>query len=128
MVSHALEERPNECCGLLAGSLSDDQAFGFGDFCYRLVNEQKSPTEFLSEPKDLLSALKNIKAKGIEVLAIYHSHPTSAPIPSKRDLEMNWSPNVMNLIIGLNHEAPDVRAWWLNESGFHPGQVEMVDR
>ena len=111
MLAHAQTELPAECCGLLAGTIAN----GVGQVSehYPLVNALKSPTEYESEPRSMLTAQKAIRASGTVELAIYHSHPTSDPIPSRRDIERNYGPNVVNLIIGLRSATADVRGWWL---------------
>ena len=127
MLAHALSERPNECCGLLSGRKSDDGTVAEVSNRYPLVNERASPREFVSEPKGMFAAVKEMRREGIEILAVYHSHPSSAPIPSKRDLEDNYSPTVMNLILGLAGDSPDVRGWWLTETAQFAGSFEVSE-
>jgi proteasome lid subunit RPN8/RPN11 len=103
---------PNECCGLLAESA--DCAMRH----FPLVNELHSPTAYRSEPRSMLNAMKAMRTDGTELVAIYHSHPTSDPIPSKRDLAENAYPGVVQLIVGLNGMRPIVRGWLLNETGY----------
>jgi [CysO sulfur-carrier protein]-S-L-cysteine hydrolase len=111
MLAHAVAERPLECCGLLAGKVVD----GIGEVraIHPLVNELKSATEFVSEPRGLFAAMKAMRAAGTDVLAVYHSHPSGAPAPSRLDRERNYSEDVMNVIIGFADGVPIVRAWWL---------------
>lgn len=111
MLAHARAELPAECCGLLAGTMND----GIGRVTQHLplVNALKSPTEYESEPRSMLAAQKAIRASGTQELAVYHSHPTSDPIPSRRDLERSYGEGVLNLIIGLRGAEPEVRGWWL---------------
>jgi [CysO sulfur-carrier protein]-S-L-cysteine hydrolase len=111
LLAHALAELPAECCGLLAGTIVD----GAGRVTRHLplVNSLGSPTEYESDPRSMLAAHKTMRATGTEVLAVYHSHPSSEPIPSRRDRERNFSEQVVNLIVGLQGEEPDVRGWWL---------------
>jgi proteasome lid subunit RPN8/RPN11 len=111
MLAHAREELPAECCGQLAGKIVD--GIGHVTQHFPLVNELKSPTEFLSDPRSTFAAFKAMQASSAELLAVYHSHPTSDPIPSRRDHERSYSENVVNLIIGLRRALPEVRAWWL---------------
>ena len=64
-----------------------------------------------------------MRSRGEEVLAVYHSHPASDPIPSRRDVEENtYGETVVHLIVGLAGEEPDVRAWWLTEGGFREAE------
>ena len=114
MLAHAKAELPAECCGLLAGTISD--GLGRATQHLPLVNALTSPTEYESEPRSMFAAHKAMRVAGTDVLAVYHSHPTSDPIPSRRDRERNYSELVVNLIIGLRTEEPDVHGWWVTES------------
>lgn len=124
MIAHAVAGLPNECCGLLAGQIAEGK--GLATEHYPLANELRSPTEFLSDARAMFAAVKDMRRQNVEVLAIYHSHPSSKPIPSKRDLELSYGPAVVNLIIGLVNEIPDVKAWWLNEASYDVAQWELV--
>jgi [CysO sulfur-carrier protein]-S-L-cysteine hydrolase len=115
MLAHARAELPTECCGLLAGTIEGD--IGKVTDHFPLINALASPTEYESEPRSMFAAHKIMRATATEILAVYHSHPTSDSIPSRRDLERNYSELVMNLIIGLKAAEPDVRGWWLTEGG-----------
>ena len=121
MLWHALAERPLECCGLLAGVVRED---GVGEvrLRYPLLNAAASPVEFESEPRSHFSADRDIRRQGLEVLAIYHSHPTSEPIPSRKDLERSWSDDVVNLIVSLTTTPPTVRAWWLRAEKYREAE------
>ena len=60
-----------------------------------------------------------MRASGEELLAVYHSHPTSEPVPSRRDVEENtYGETVVHLIVGHITGNPHVRAWWLGETGY----------
>src|SRR5262249_17493913 len=80
---------------------------------YPLVNELASPTEYNAEPRGLFQAHRDMRDRGLEVLAVYHSHPTSPPVPSRKDRECNSSEDVVSVIISLTTSPPAVRAWWL---------------
>lgn len=127
MLAQARAESPHECCGLLAGRIAENGAHGEATHHYPLTNELKSPTEFFSEPRGMLAAVKDMRREGIDVLAVYHSHPTSPPVPSRKDLERNYSERVMNLIVGLAGESPDIRAWWLRADGYDEAQFEVTN-
>src|SRR5438105_153199 len=47
---------------------------------YALVNTAASPTEYLSDPRSMFEAVRDMRRLGLEIVAIYHSHPTSAPV------------------------------------------------
>jgi proteasome lid subunit RPN8/RPN11 len=125
MVAQALAEKPNECCGLLAGVVRD----GVGRVTrrYPLTNELASPIEFVGDSKSHFQAHKDMRQNSLELLAIYHSHPTSLPIPSKTDLARNYDPTVVTLILGLSGPVPDVRVWWLTDSDYREAEWEVTD-
>jgi proteasome lid subunit RPN8/RPN11 len=132
MIRQALAEQPNECCGLLAGMLEvrdlpDRPAAPIGKVMerYPLVNEAASPKEFVSEPRSMFAAVRDMCQRGLDILAVYHSHPTSAPLPSRTDLARNYSPDVVNLIISLTTEPPTVRGWWLTEKDYREAEWEV---
>ena len=114
MLAQAVAELPNECCGLLAGR------DGMVTHRYAMPNALASPVRYESDPRAMFAAFKDMRAEGIELLAIYHSHPTSHPVPSRTDLARNYSEDVQNLIIGLTGPGPEVRAWWLTAAGYEP--------
>jgi proteasome lid subunit RPN8/RPN11 len=125
MIAHAEAERPNECCGLLAGTIGTD-GIGRIERRYPLVNALASPTEYESEPKSHFGAERDMRQRGIEMLAVYHSHPTSDPIPSKKDRERNLQGDVVHFIVGLKGETPDVRGWWLTRDEHREAEWELA--
>lgn len=124
VIAHARAELPNECCGLLAGTLDGDAGRVTRHFPIR--NDLASPTEYLTNARDMLDASKAIRAAGTEVLAIYHSHPTSDPVPSRTDRQRNyWGESVVHVIVGFAGNEPDVRAWWLAETTSRPAEFRV---
>jgi proteasome lid subunit RPN8/RPN11 len=116
MIAHARAELPNECVGLLAGVMEGGMGRVVARFA--LVNDAASPVEFLSQPKSMLIAHRAMRDRGLDILAIYHSHPSSHPLPSRIDLERNYSQEVVNFIISLKEEPPMMRGWWLRENSY----------
>ena len=117
MLEHARRELPNECCGLLAGTTDGDAGRVTTRFTIR--NDAASPTEYATNPRDLLAAFRAMRQTNAEPLAFYHSHPTSAAVPSAKDVTRNtYGETVVHVIVGLADETPDVRAWWLERDGY----------
>ena len=78
LVAHALEEAPNEACGLVAFRDGVAQRYLPGD------NVLESPYRFELRPRDPADFF--LEDEGYE-LAVFHSHPESEPKPSRTDLE-----------------------------------------
>ena len=126
MIQHARTELPNECCGLLAG-VREGQVLRV-EAWHPLVNEYASPVEYLSASGSLFKASKEMRERGHDIVAIYHSHPTSDPIPSKKDLERNYYGDcVVHFIIGLQGPEPIVCGWWLTETTFEKAVWKIIE-
>jgi len=98
--THAAEEAPNECCGLLV--FRD----GVAERYVRGRNKLASPYRY---ELDIEPDVWFLEDEGYE-LAVFHSHPETEPIPSRTDRELAglWSGRPF-LIYGLKLEQ--LRAW-----------------
>lgn len=121
VIAHARAEAPNECCGLVAGFISEGVGYAIERAAIR--NDLASRSAYLTNARDLFAAYRAMRAAGTEVLALYHSHPASEPVPSRRDVEENtYGETVVHLIVGLAGPEPNVRAWWLTEGGYREAE------
>ena len=121
MIEHAKSTLPAECCGIIAGTIDKDVARA--DRMYKLINELASSVAYRSEPRSILAAYRDMDRRGLVELAVYHSHPTAPPIPSRTDLADNFrGESVMHFIVSLRTASPEVRAWWLGERDFREAQ------
>ena len=124
VLSQARAELPNECCGVLAGQV--DLGVGTVSQHFPVRNDLSSPKSYATNPRDLLHVLRATRAAGTEWLAVYHSHPSSAAIPSRTDLANNtYGTSLVHLVLGLAASEPDLRAWWLGDSDWQPVVLEI---
>jgi proteasome lid subunit RPN8/RPN11 len=98
--AHAADEAPNEACGLIV--LRD----GVAERYIRGRNKLASPYRYELEIDPSVWFLED---EGYE-LAVFHSHPETAPIPSRTDRELAglWAGRPF-VIYGL--ELDQLRAW-----------------
>jgi proteasome lid subunit RPN8/RPN11 len=121
IIAHARETAPDECCGLLAGRIHNGEGIATARFA--IANDLSSPTRYRTNPKDLFAAFRAIRHEATDVLAVYHSHPAAAALPSRRDVEENtYGETVVHLIVGLAGKVPEVQAWWLTEEGYREAE------
>ncbi len=115
MTVHALEERPNECCGMVGGK------DGVATKVIPVANAAASPLRYEMDPKGQYDALKEIEADG-ELLAIYHSHTKSAAYPSQTDVNQaqNWPEPIYVIVSLVDDQNPDVK-------GFHLADLKIAD-
>ena len=80
LVSIAKDVLPNESCGLLLGE-NDAVAE-----ILPMRNVDESPLTFSIESTELVDAYNLAESKGLQVIAIFHSHPAQ-PSPSSTDIK-----------------------------------------
>lgn len=120
MLAQAEAERPNECCGMLAGVI--EGGVGRVTKRYPYTNVAETPaTRYDAAPRQLFDAERDMRQEHLVQLAIYHSHPTSPPVPSKTDVERGF-PGSVYLIISLQSRPATVRGWWLSETAFQEAE------
>ena len=93
-----------------------------------LRNADASETRYDADPRDLIEAVIALRARGAEILAIYHSHPRWAAIPSRTDLSENYYGDVPRIIVSLLDETPEVRVWRLDPDSYEELPWERDDR
>lgn len=112
MAEHALDELPNECCGMLSGK------GGFIDAIRRCTNERSSPSEFFVPPLELFEFFHSLREQGREFLGIYHSHPEGGYAPSRRDEKEFHYRDRSYWIVSLNNGRASVRCFEWRQVGF----------
>lgn len=63
-------------------------------------------TGYLVQPQEWLDALVETSASGLVPLALVHSHPTAAAVPSARDLREWMYPELWCVIVSFQDEQP----------------------
>ena len=111
MIAHAQEGFPLEVCGILGG-VGDTVSVN-----YRMTNTDASNEHFMMEPKEQFAVVKELRAKGLSMLGIYHSHPETPARPSEEDIKLALTPAVSYLIISLADAAAPVIKSFKIESG-----------
>lgn len=107
IITHARDEAPRECCGLI-GSRSDG-----AQTRYPLYNQAHDPTrEYFAAPEDIFRAMREMRMRRERLIAIYHSHPRGEARPSATDLAMAFYPEAVYLIAALEPET-ELRAFHL---------------
>lgn len=105
MLNHCKEERPLEACGLFTGE--GNQVLS----AYATDNAHRSTVIYKVEERQLLQAYRESADKKQEIIAIYHSHVETEPVPSRTDIEQATWPEAFYVIVSLAHSPPRVRAW-----------------
>lgn len=105
MIAHCLEEKPLEACGLLLGA-ADRAEKG-----YAVDNELRSPVLYRVDQAQMLTVLTEAEQARQNLVAIYHSHVKTAPVPSETDIKIAYWPEAYYLIVSLALREPRVAAY-----------------
>ncbi len=107
IVAHARFTYPEEACGLVAGTDSHDVRMVF---C--LTNRERSRYRFTVDPTEHYRAMQHAERRGWQVVGVFHSHPSSAPRPSRLDIAGALDPEWVYMVVSLQQsDAPEVRAY-----------------
>ena len=106
VIAHALEDAPNECCGMIASR------GGEAVTVHRARNAAASPLRYEIDGMEQYELQTAIEDAGMDLGAIYHSHTRSDPYPSQTDINLAFYPESLYVIVGVKDpESDDVRAW-----------------
>lgn len=118
ILAQARAEAPNECCGVLLGRGDTVEEV----FPGRNVDETPE-TRYYMHNDDVRRALDLLDERGWDLVAIYHSHPKTAPKPSATDKALVAYPNARYVIVSLQDPMdPKVRAWRMLEKADDRGK------
>jgi [CysO sulfur-carrier protein]-S-L-cysteine hydrolase len=121
--AHARAAAPAECCGLIGGAAS-----GLAETIYRLRNvAANNQISYEVAPEELFTAQREMRQRGEQLVAIYHSHPRATePAPSETDVRLAYYPSATYLIVGLGGTAPVMRAFKISEAERRWERVEYA--
>ena len=111
MLDHARQDCLREWCGLLAGR------DGVITQAFPATNVATHPaTSYEIAPEEIFRRMREMRADGLELLGIYHSHPNGKNEPSPRDIELAYYPDAAYFIISpLTGSARPVRAFSIRD-------------
>jgi proteasome lid subunit RPN8/RPN11 len=112
IINHSIQKLPNEACGLLAGK--DDVV----ELVIFISNQYHSPTRFFMEPLELLNAFNWIDEHGMELMAMFHSHPNGPEHPSLTDLKEFFYPGIESMIVSPQGENWRLKSFRIEQAGY----------
>jgi len=125
---HGERDYPFECCGLMLGRFETSGKSVVETYPISNAREEEAKrNRFLIRPDELMRGEKYARAKGLDVVGFYHSHPDDRAVPSKYDLEHAW-PTYSYVVVSVEKgQAVDLRSWEMeadrsqfNEEGITP--------
>lgn len=105
MVHLAISESPIEACGYLAGTAGEARLF------IPMTNSDHSPEHFSFAPEEQFRALKQARKAGLQLMAVFHSHPASPARMSAEDIRLANDPEIVYIIVSLLNNEPVIRGF-----------------
>lgn len=123
MVAQAKALAPIEACGILAGK--DNKA----EKLFEMTNADNSSDHFMMGPKEQFAVVKDIRSAGLEMLAVYHSHPETPARPSAEDIRLALMQNVIYVIVSLQDaHSVDVKGFCIENGNVNEVPVKIDER
>jgi proteasome lid subunit RPN8/RPN11 len=121
MVSHALEERPYECCGMLAG---ED---GRVTRILRATNvADRKAVRYEVAPREILRIMDAIDDDNLDHIGIYHSHTHTRAYPSATDIGLAAYPVFYVIVSLVDFRRPEVKAYTITDGEVTEEPIEIV--
>ena len=111
MIAHVDSQLPFEACGLLAGRGSSVESV------LVVSNQAQSPVRYVMEPREQLRAFEWIDAQGLDLVGIFHSHPTGPETVSPTDIAEAAYP-VVYIILAPVRGTWHTRGFWIEDGKF----------
>jgi len=125
---HGERDYPFECCGLMLGRF-ESGGHKIVVETYPISNareEEAKRNRFLIRPEELMRGEKYARAKGLDVVGFYHSHPDERAVPSKYDLDHAW-PTYSYVVVSVEKgQAVDLRSWEMETDRSRFDQEEIT--
>lgn len=125
--SHAEQAYPQECCGLLLGTVAAQnykklvavwavENTWSEDIAQALQDDVSLTTtrRYSIAPEVMLSVMRNASSQGLEVIGIYHSHPDNLAVPSECDRRLAWQHYSYVILSVRRGITEDMQSWQLN--------------
>ena len=121
MIDHSLEGFPLEVCGILGGLNYAISAI------YRMTNTDASAKHFRMDPREHANVMEELRRRGLEMVAFYHSHPAGPPHPSAEDVRLAFYPDVITVIISLHEQGrPLAQAFFIRDGLSEAIEIQVL--
>ena len=119
MIKQALDELPNECCGLLIGKNGEIKR------AVPMKNSEPAPDAYFMDPLQQVEVFTEMEKRGESLIGIYHSHPKGPSSPSGADLQLAFHPDAVYIIISLeNLDNPVLNGYMLKNGSFN--EIKLI--
>jgi len=120
MLDHVIHHAPLEACGLLAGKGNRVEKM------IEVMNQAPSPVRFVMDPYEQLKAFDWIESNGLDLLAIFHSHPAGPETVSATDIA-EAAYNVVHIVLSRKGDLWKARGFWIENNRASEVALQIVE-
>jgi proteasome lid subunit RPN8/RPN11 len=112
-------QMPGEVCGVIGGENGEAKEI------FPIRNISGNPFTYLMDPEEQVSVFFKLDEIGLELTAIFHSHPHSAPVPSPTDIRESRYPDTPHIIIGMENGEWVLKAYLMTDQEYSQIELEI---
>lgn len=126
ILNHSIKGLPNESCGLLGGIVDGDKKIV--QMVYPLKNIDRSPEHFSMDIQEQFKVISDIRKNRWQLLANFHSHPSSPARPSEEDIRLAFDPGISYLILSLeNCKSPVLKSFIIADKNVNLEELIVLE-
>jgi [CysO sulfur-carrier protein]-S-L-cysteine hydrolase len=118
MIAHVDAHLPMEACGLLAGRGSSVESV------LVVTNQAQSPVRYVMDPIEQLNAFEWIDSQGLDLIGIFHSHPTGPETVSPTDI-LESAYDVVQVILARVNDDWHPRGFWIENNSYREVALQI---
>ena len=126
ILQHAIQEVPNEACGLFAAEKGASEI----DTFFPMRNIAESRTIYQLDPLEMMKVESEADQKNIQIIGVMHSHTHTPAYPSPTDVSdaANFDPLGLwhYLIVSLEKEDPSIRSFRIKDGAISEEEVRVT--
>jgi proteasome lid subunit RPN8/RPN11 len=133
--SHAESIYPEECCGILLGTLKQTTDKVVIEVIPTInawagSSEEISRTKhsrYIIPPQEIFQAQKRAESLQLEIIGFFHSHPDTVAVPSECDREKAWEIYSYPIVSVIQGKVQSIASWVLDDNRiFQPEQINSA--
>jgi [CysO sulfur-carrier protein]-S-L-cysteine hydrolase len=119
MIALVASKYPLEACGLLAGLAEKVERV------IEVTNQAQSPLRYVMDPVEQLHAFEWIESNGLDLLGIFHSHPSGPETVSPTDIAEAAYAVVYVILVRADKEW-HTRGFWMENGTFREVTLQII--
>ena len=124
---HIEASYPNECCGLMVGTMDGDTRTVHTYRKCKNLNTERARDRYDLDPLDMLRTQREFQDSPWDIVGIYHSHPDHPSRPSQTDTDAAHEGYSYVIISVEKGKVAKAQSWLLNgaEKKFYEEEISQ---